>query len=112
MKTLDQGTERSFSLDIVDWVENSGHISDPSDPAEILDVLVQVLYAVELSQERYDYFLYSVFLDYTGTDLVYARGLWTNEWNGYQSSSDDSVVRSLLQLLLSALIETPEFQLH
>jgi len=112
MKTLDEGTARSFGLDIVDWVENSGHISDPSDPAEIMDVLVEILYAVELSQERYDYFLYTVFLDYTGSDLVYARGLWTTEWNSYQSSSDDSVVRSLLQLLLSALIETPEFQLY
>ena len=77
-----------------------------------MDVLVEILYAVELSQERYDYFLYTVFLDYTGSDLVYARGLWTNEWNSYQSSSDDSVVRSLLELLLTALIETPEFQLY
>jgi uncharacterized protein (DUF1800 family) len=112
MKTLEQSSARSFGLDIVDWVEHSGYISDPSDPAEILDVLVQILFAVELSQERYDYFLYTVFLDYTGTDLLYARALWASEWSTYQSSADDSVVRSLLQLLFSALIETPEFQLY
>jgi hypothetical protein len=69
------------------------------------------LFAVELSQERYDYFLYTVFLDYTGTDLLYARALWANEWSAYVGSGDDTVVRALLQLLLSSLIETPEFQL-
>ncbi|RLD93909.1 MAG: hypothetical protein DRJ29_07435 [Bacteroidetes bacterium] len=111
MKTLDQATERTFVLDIVDWVENSGHITDPSDAVEIMDVLVNNLYAIELTQERYDYFLYTVFLDYP-EDQAYARGLWTQEWNAYQSSSDDTVVRSLLERLFSALIETPEFQIY
>jgi uncharacterized protein (DUF1800 family) len=112
MKKIDQGTERSFGLDIVDWVENSGYISDPSDAVELMDLLVGNLFALDLTQERYDYFLYTVFLDYTGTDLFYARGLWTSEWNQYKSSDDDSVVRSLLELLLTSLIETPEFQLY
>jgi uncharacterized protein (DUF1800 family) len=112
MKTLDQGIERGFQLDVVDWVENSGFISDPGDATELLDVFVKMLFAVELSQERYDYFLYTVFLDYTGEDLTYARGLWRSEWNAYQGSGIDTTVRSLLELLLSALIETPEFQLY
>ncbi len=112
MKTLDQATERSFGLDIVDWVDKTVHLSDPSDTAELMDLLVNNLFALELTQERYDYFLYTVFLDYTGTDLVYARGLWTSEWNSYKSSDDDSVVRSLLELLVTSLIETPEFQLY
>ena len=111
MKVLEQDHERSFGLDIVDWVRNSGHISDPSDAAELMDALVGQLFAVELSQDRYDYFLYTVFLDYTGTDLQYARALWANEWSAYVGSGDDTVVRALLQLLLSSLIETPEFQL-
>jgi len=111
MKTLDQATERTFVLDIVDWVENSGHITDSSDAVEIMDVLVNNLYAIELTQERYDYFLYTVFLDYP-EDQAYARGLWTQEWNLYEGSSDDSVVRSLLERLFSALIETPEFQIY
>ncbi len=112
MKTLDQATERSFGLDIVDWVDKTVHLSDPSDTAELMDLLVNNLFALELTQERYDYFLYTVFLDYTGTDLVYARGLWTSEWNSYKSTDDDSVVRSLLELLVTSLIETPEFQLY
>ncbi len=111
MKTLDQATERTFVLDIVDWVENSGHISVPSDAVEIMDVLVNNLYAIELTQERYDYFLYTVFLD-NPENQAYARSLWTQEWNAYESSSDDTVVRNLLERLFSALIETPEFQIY
>ena len=112
MRTQEQSTERSFQLDIVDWVENSGHISDPSDTLELMDVLVNNLFALQLTQERYDYFLYTVFLDYTGTNLAYARGLWTQEWNLYTGSDDDTVVRNLLERLFSAFIETPEFQLY
>jgi len=112
MGSLEQDSERGFQLDVVDWVGNSGHLSDPADAAELMDVLVRMLYAVDLTQERYDYFLYTVFLDYSGEDLAYARGLWRSEWNDYKSSGDDTTVRSLLELLLSALIETPEFQLY
>ena len=112
MKTLEQSTERTFQLDILDWVENSGHVSDPSDSVEIIDVLINNLFAVELNQERVDYFLYTVFLDSPDTDQTYARGLWDQEWTNYQNSGDGSTVRNQLQILLSALIETPEFQLY
>ena len=112
MKTLDQDIERSFGFDVVDWVENSGYPSDPSDAALVMNQFADNLLPMVLTQERYDYFLYTVFLDYTGTDLEYARGLWTSEWNTYMSSRDDTVVRSLLERLLSSLIETPEFQLY
>jgi len=112
MKTLELSSDRSFQLDIVDWVENGNHGIDPSNTTALMDMFVETLFAVELSQERYDYFLYTVFLDYTGTDLSYARGLWTQEWNSYISSSDATVVRNLLELLLTSLIETPEFQLY
>ena len=112
MGTVDESANRTFQLDIVDWVRNSGNITDPGDAAELMDVLVAHLFPLPPTQERYDYFLYTVFLDYTGTDLAYARGLWSQEWTSYINTSDDTVVRSLLELLLSALIETPEFQLY
>ena len=112
MKTFEQSTERSFQLDILYWVENSGQISDPSDSVEIVDVLLDSLFAVTLNQERYDYFLYTVFLDSPDTDQAYARGLWIQEWTTYQNSGDGSTVRNQLEILLSALVETPEFQLY
>ncbi|MEN8230032.1 MAG: DUF1800 family protein [Bacteroidota bacterium] len=112
MKTFEQSSERTFQLDILDWVENSGQVSDPSDPVEIIDLLLNNLFAVELNQERYDYFLYTVFLDSPDSDQTYARGLWNQEWSSYESSGDGATVRNQLEILLSALIETPEFQLY
>jgi uncharacterized protein (DUF1800 family) len=111
MKTLDQSSERTFELDIVDWVENSGHISNPFDAEVIMDVLVDNLFAVELTQERYEYFLYTVFLDHP-ENHSYALGQWTSVWNAYDNTGDDNTVRSLLERLFSALIETPEFQIY
>ena len=112
MKVLEQSTERSFELDILNWVENSGQISDPSDAVEIIDVLLSNLFAVEINLERYEYFLYTVFLDAQDEDKSYARGKWITEWSDYVGSGDGTTVKSQLELLLSALIETPEFQLY
>ena len=112
MKSIDESLERSFYLDIVDWVENSGTISDPGDAEEIMDILLGNLFAVQLTQERYDYFLYTVFIGFPDEDPAYARNLWSKAWSDYTSSGDDTDVRLLLERLLSALIETPEFQLY
>ena len=68
------------------------------------------LFAVELTRERYDYFLYTVFLEFP-ENPTYARGLWSTAWGNYESSGDDTEVRPLLERLLAALIQTPEFQL-
>lgn len=103
--------ERSIYLDVMDWVENGGSVPDPSDAAGIMDVLIESLFAVSITGERYDYFLYAVFLDYT-EDQSYARGIWRQEWSAYQNSGSDQIVRSRLELLVSALIQTPEFQLY
>ena len=111
MKTIDGGRERSFYLDMVHWVEHSGYVTDPSDSTELMNVLTEHLFAVELTPERYDYFLYTVFIGFPEEDPTYARGLWRTAWQNYQSSGDDSEVRPLLERLLSGLIETPEFQL-
>ncbi len=102
---------RSIYLDVLDWLENSGDVSDPSDALEIMSVLTANLLAVSLTQERIDYFIYTVFLDYP-EDQAYARSLWTQEWSTYQSSANDETVRLLLERLVSALIQTPEFQLY
>ncbi len=68
--------------------------------------------AVALTQERYDYFLYTVFLDYPEED----HGLcpWNMEAGveQLQGSGNDAMVRSRLELLISKLIQTPEFQLY
>jgi len=112
MKTLDESAERSFYLDIVDWVENSGNISDPADSLEVMNVLVDHLFAVQITQERFDYFLYTAFIGFPDEDPAYARSLWTQAWSDYTNSGDDTEVRLLLERLFTALVETPEFQLY
>jgi uncharacterized protein (DUF1800 family) len=102
---------RSIYLDVISWLENSGEVSDPSDAEEIMTVLSENLLAVTLTQERSDYFLYTVFLDYPDNQ-GYALGLWRQEWIAYQNSSNDETVRMLLNRLVSKLIQTPEFQLY
>ena len=111
MKRMQEGEARNLYLDVVDWVENSGSIQDPSDAAMIMDVLTGLLLAVELDQERTDYFLYTVFLDFP-EDQAYALQNWSTTWNRYKSDGDDSAVRLQLETLLSSLIQTPEFQLY
>ena len=78
-------------------MENPGYITDPSDAAEIMDVLAATLFAVEIDQDRYDYFLYTVFLDSPEEDPTYARGLWRQEWENYQNTGDDATVRNVLE---------------
>ena len=101
---------RLLYLDFLDWVENSESVADPSDAEALMDVLLEGLFAVTLNEERRDFFTYTVFLD-NPENPEDARGQWTMEWIAYTSSGDVTVVRSLLERLLSALIQTPEFQL-
>jgi len=92
-------------LNILEWVENSGHIENPGDPAEIVTVLTRYLYPIEIVQERSDYFLHTLFLE------GLAPATWTSEWNAYKNSDDNTVVKLKLEVLLSAIIQTPEYQL-
>jgi uncharacterized protein (DUF1800 family) len=94
-----------FSLDIVDWVKNSGYIVNPADAATLVQILTGYMLAVEINEERRNYFLNEVFLD----NLPALT--WTNEWNFYTSGGEDVVVRERLETLVSAIIQTPEYQL-
>lgn len=96
----------NFGIDILDWVENSGHIKDPENPDEIVSVITGNLLGVELNQERYEYFLNIVFLD------TFNATTWKFEWQKYKNGGDEMTVRERLETFLSSLIQTPEFQLY
>lgn len=98
--------ELNFGIDILDWIENSGYISDPGDADEVVSVIINNLLGVELNQERYDYFLNTVFLD------TFNPTTWNYEWQNYRSGGDEMVVRERFEYFLSALTQTPEFQLY
>jgi uncharacterized protein (DUF1800 family) len=104
MKRGGTSNQTSIQLDVLDWVENSGLV-DPTSSTDIVTVLTENLLAVQLSTERFDYFLNTVFLD------TLTQATWLSEWNAYIGGGDDLVVRERLEILVSSIIQTPEFQL-
>ena len=58
-----EAADYGFKLDIVDWVRNSGYISEPSDAETLVQTLTRYMFAVELNEERSNYFLNDVFLE-------------------------------------------------
>lgn len=93
-----------FQLDAVNYVENN--ISDPSNAQAIVQELVDDLLPEIITAERFDHFLNDILLD----GLSMAN--WTTEWFTYQSSNDDSAVRTQLENLFNALMQSPEYQLQ
>ncbi len=104
MKRGGLGSEVSIQLDVLDWAQNSGQV-DPTNSTDIVTVLTQNLLAVQLTTERFNYFLDTVFLD------TLTQATWLSEWNKYTGGGDDLVVRDRLETLVSSIIQTPEFQL-
>jgi len=100
-----QNNELLLQLDILQWIETPGNITDPSNAETLVDELTAYMLASPLPQERLDYFLNSVFLD--GFPVYY----WTNEWNKYQESGNAGVVRLQLAKLLVSITQSPEIQL-
>ncbi len=100
------GTEGfSFRMDVLGWVESSGHISNPGDAEELVTFFTTYLLSVEINTERYEYFLNTVFLD------TFNAATWAAEWSNYKSGGSDTIVRERIEYLVSKLIQTPEFQL-
>ncbi len=100
-----EGENIPFKADIVAWVDNSDNINDPSDASQILDAFTNYMISVELSEDRYNYFLNTVFLD------TLSSSYWTAKWNAYKGGGADTEVRNDLENLVKAIMQTPEFQL-
>ena len=92
-------------LDVMAYVRNPQNISDPSDAEKLVRELIEDLFAREVSQERFDYFLNQVLLDNLSTIN------WQREWQKYQESGMDAAVRLQLEKLVRALLQAPEYQL-
>jgi uncharacterized protein (DUF1800 family) len=91
--------------DLVGFVGNPQNIADPTDPANVVKAFTDYLFALEITTDRFNYFLNSVFLDGLGGYN------WTNEWNAYKGGGNDTTVKLRLETLVTKLIQTPEFQL-
>ncbi|MGI9544900.1 MAG: DUF1800 family protein, partial [Cyclobacteriaceae bacterium] len=97
--------EWGFWMDTVAYVDNTQHISDPANAQTLVQELVDDLFPEIITTERFDYFLNDILLD----GLSMAN--WSTEWFSYKSSGDSSAVKSQLDSLFRALIQSPEYQL-
>jgi uncharacterized protein (DUF1800 family) len=103
-----QNNPLNIQLDFLDWVENSGHISDPSNASTLIGELSELLFPFPLSAERTDYFILTILLD-----ELYPASYWTDRWNAYLSDpgTNEAEIRAMLEKLFHGLIQSPEYQL-
>jgi uncharacterized protein (DUF1800 family) len=98
----------NIQFDFLDWVENSGYISDPSNAGTLVDELSELLFPFPLSNERKDFFILTILLD-----GLYPDTYWTTRWGAYKSNPgpNEAEIRAMLENLFHGLIQSPEYQL-
>lgn len=101
------GDPVAIKLDILDWVENPVNIADPSDATGLVQSLVDYMFPYPLNAARFDFFLTDIFLDGLNPST------WTAEWSNYVSdpATYEATVRSRLEIIVRALMQSPEYQL-
>lgn len=100
-----ESSQLVYKLDTVAYVDDSNNVTDPTDARSLLTDLIDVMFPQPIPSDRFEYFLNTIFLD------GHMESHWTDEWNAYKGSSDDTVVRDMLDRLVNGLIQSPEYQL-
>ena len=75
-----------------------------SDPAVLVQDHVELLIPIAIDQARFDYFKDEILLNNGAVD-------WTTEWATYQSTSNNTLVKAQLELLVKSMMQSPEYQL-
>jgi uncharacterized protein (DUF1800 family) len=91
-----------LKLEVLPFVEAKA--TQASDPALLVQDLVEWLIPITIDQARFDYFKDDILLNSGAID-------WTNEWNTYQSTSNNTLVKAQLELLVKSIMQSPEYQL-
>lgn len=92
-----------LKLDVVEFVETN--CSNPGDATILVQELVDWLFPITLDAIRFNYFRDNVLLDQLPASN------WTAEWANYVNTSSDVNVRLQLESLITAMMQTPEYQL-
>ena len=92
-----------LKLDVVEFVETN--CSNPGDATILVQELVEWLFPVTIDAVRFNYFRDDVLLDQLPASN------WTAEWANYVNTSSDVNVRLQLESLITAMMQTPEYQL-
>ena len=107
-RVLSWGSLGGVSFDIVDFIQNGGIISNPTDLLDatlIVSTLCAYIFPEEPDADRLDYFLSNVFLS------GFTPAGWSAEWQNYLDTGDDSGVRIALERLYTDLVYSQEYQL-
>jgi len=91
-----------LKLDVLPFVE--ANATQASDPTVLVQDLVEWLIPITIDQARFDYFKDEILLNNGAID-------WTTEWTSYQSTSNNTVVKTQLELLVKSMMQSPEYQL-
>ncbi len=106
MKLATNSYSDMISVDYAAYVKDN--VTDPTLASNILQHFVDYMLPEVISTtgegNRFDYFLNILKGDLTDTN-------WRNEWNDYISSGMNDGINSQIEILLSALMQTPEYQL-
>jgi hypothetical protein len=91
-----------LKLDVLPFVE--ANATQASDPTVLVQDLVEWLIPITIDQARFDYFKDEILLNNGAID-------WTTAWTSYQSTSNNTVVKAQLELLVKSMMQSPEYQL-
>jgi uncharacterized protein (DUF1800 family) len=92
-------------INISDVIRNSNIISVANDPYILTSELCNALFAQNPDTDRVNYFMNSFLLQ------GLANYYWTNAWDSYLSSNNNSVVETRLKLLVTNILRAPESQM-
>ncbi|MCC5930101.1 MAG: DUF1800 family protein [Cyclobacteriaceae bacterium] len=92
-----------IKIDVVRFVNQN--ISQPEEAIILAREIIDHLLPNEITEERFMYFYREILLD-TLSEIN-----WRFEWRAYKQSQDDTAVRIQLEKFISALLQSPEFQL-
>jgi len=95
-----------ITLNLAQYVK--ANIADPTNPTLVAQFFVESMLPEIISNtgegNRFDYFLNILKGDLTDIN-------WKNEWNAYIATGLDDAINGQLEAFLSALMQTPEYQL-
>ena len=98
-----KGYQQEFRLDAVRFVKSN--FSNPRDAEALVRALASELFPRPLPEKRVQHYLRDVLLD--GLSLQN----WEMEWQHYEKSGQDKGIRRQLNMLITNMLQSPEYQL-
>jgi uncharacterized protein (DUF1800 family) len=93
-------------INISEVIKTSNIVSVKDDPYILTSELCNALFAQEPNADRVNYYMNSYLLQ------GFASYYWTDAWNTFISTNNNSVVESRLKLLLIQILRAPESQIY